>query len=223
MLLFWEILLFLEPHVANVKSYHRTLENLRWNFVFVQDSKEFLTQTLEKPPYGLIPIIVRVSNLGRTPAHAVLKLKKCAIWTYFGLMWSQLAIYGDSMAIKWPSGRICTKKADSPPQIHQNSQKSAWGGLSWPLLKHLWVTDDIGKFNVKNWSFHHKCLEWTNTSPNTYHKPMGHVMPQVLDSSSLFKCHILWHIIEIFEIICHIHDVSWVWQLKKWPSSTFLW
>ena len=79
MLLFWEILLFLEPHVANVKSYHRALENLRWNIVFVQDSEEFLTQTLEKPPYGLIPIIVRVSNLGRTPAHAVLKLKKCAI------------------------------------------------------------------------------------------------------------------------------------------------
>ena len=65
MLLFWEILLFLEPHVANVKSYHRSLENLRWNIVFVQDSEEFLTQTLEKPPYGLIPIIVRVSNLGR--------------------------------------------------------------------------------------------------------------------------------------------------------------
>ena len=117
------------------------------------------------------------------------------------------------MAIKWPSGRICTKKADFHPQIHQNSQKS---GLSLPLLKTLWVTDDIGKFNVKNWSFHQKCLRWTKTGPNTYHKPMGHVMPQVLDSSSLFKCHILWHIVEFSEIICHIHDVSWVWQLKKW-------
>ena len=153
----------------------------------------------------------------------MLKLKKCAIWTYFGLMWSQLAIYGDSMAMQWPRGGFAPKNSKSPLKFTKIAKKSAWGGLWWPLLKTRWVTGDVGQFNVKNWSFGHKCLEWTNTGPNTYHKPMGHVMPQVLDSSSLFKCHILWHIIEIFEIICHIHDVSWVWQLKKWPSSTFLW